>query len=50
LREEILAEPALTEVLSPGEIDAALDPQSYLGSSGAFVDRALDFYREEVGT
>ena len=50
LREEILAEPALTEVLSPGEIDAALDPQSYLGSAGAFVDRALDFYREEVGT
>lgn len=50
LREEILAEPALVEVLSPGEIDAALDPQNYLGSADAFVDRALDFYRKEVGT
>ena len=48
LREEILAEPALSEVLSPEEIDTALDPQSYLGSATAFVDRALDFYRKEV--
>ncbi|WP_207956260.1 class-II fumarase/aspartase family protein [Rubrobacter marinus] len=50
LREEILAEPALSDVLSPEELDAALDPQSYLGSAEAFVERALDFYRKEVGT
>ncbi|MFI0419313.1 3-carboxy-cis,cis-muconate cycloisomerase [Spongiactinospora sp. 9N601] len=27
--------------LTPAEIDAALDPAGYLGSAGAFVDRAL---------
>lgn len=48
LREELLAEPALREHLTPEEIDAALDPEHYLGSAGAFVDRALDLYRKEV--
>jgi 3-carboxy-cis,cis-muconate cycloisomerase len=33
--------------LSEEEIDRALDPAGYVGSSGAFVDRALDRYREE---
>ena len=46
-REELLAEPALREVLSPEDVDAALDPAAYLGSAGAFVDRALTKYREE---
>ena len=27
----------------------ALDPTSYLGSSDAFVERALDAYRSELG-
>ncbi|HSK99945.1 MAG TPA: 3-carboxy-cis,cis-muconate cycloisomerase [Rubrobacteraceae bacterium] len=48
LREELLAEPVLREALSPEEVDAALDPAGYLGSAGAFVDRALDMYRKEV--
>ena len=48
LRDEVLAEPALSEVLSPDRIDAALRPRSYLGSAEAFVERALDFYRKEV--
>ncbi len=48
LREELLAEPVLKEVLSEAEMDAALDPVGYLGSAGAFVDRALEFYRKEV--
>ena len=48
LREEILAEPALAGALSPEEIDAALDPRNYLGSSASFVDRALELYRKEV--
>jgi 3-carboxy-cis,cis-muconate cycloisomerase len=47
LREELLAEPALREVLSPEEIDAALDPARYLGSAEEFVDRALELYRGE---
>jgi 3-carboxy-cis,cis-muconate cycloisomerase len=48
LREELLADPVLEEVLSEEDIDAALDPAGYLGSAGAFVDRALDLYRKEV--
>jgi 3-carboxy-cis,cis-muconate cycloisomerase len=46
LREELLSEPRLGEILSEGEIDAALDPAHYLGSAGEFVDRALTLYRE----
>jgi 3-carboxy-cis,cis-muconate cycloisomerase len=48
LREELLAEPALEEALSEVDIDAALDPVGYLGSAGAFVDRALELYHKEV--
>ena len=48
LREELLAEPVLTEVLSEEDVDAALDPVGYLGSAGAFVDRALELYHKEV--
>jgi 3-carboxy-cis,cis-muconate cycloisomerase len=47
LREELLSEPRLGEVLSEEEIDAALDPANYLGAAGEFVDRALKLYREE---
>jgi 3-carboxy-cis,cis-muconate cycloisomerase len=46
LREEVLSEPRLGEVLSEREIDETLDPAHYLGSAGAFVDRALKLYRE----
>jgi 3-carboxy-cis,cis-muconate cycloisomerase len=46
-RDELLTEPDLREVLSAEEIDAALDPGRYLGSAGAFVDRALECYRKE---
>jgi 3-carboxy-cis,cis-muconate cycloisomerase len=46
LREELLSEPRLAEVLSEEEIDAALDPAHYLGSAGEFVDRALKLYSE----
>ena len=48
LREELLAEPVLKDVLSGEDIDAALDPAGYLGSAGKFVDRALNMYRKEV--
>jgi 3-carboxy-cis,cis-muconate cycloisomerase len=48
LREELLADPVLQEVLSAQDIDAALDPAGYLGSAGAFVDRALELYRKEM--
>ncbi len=48
LREELLKDPEISEALSEKEIDAALDPARYLGSTGTFVDRALDLYRREV--
>lgn len=47
LRERLLDEPELVGVLSEGELDALLDPAGYLGSAGAFVDRALEAYGEE---
>jgi 3-carboxy-cis,cis-muconate cycloisomerase len=47
LREELLAEPTLREMLTPEELDAALDPARYLGSAEVFVDRALELYRKE---
>ncbi|HEX2729696.1 MAG TPA: 3-carboxy-cis,cis-muconate cycloisomerase, partial [Rubrobacteraceae bacterium] len=48
LREVLLQDTELREVLSEGEIDTALDPARYLGSAGEFVDRALKLYRQEV--
>jgi 3-carboxy-cis,cis-muconate cycloisomerase len=47
-REELLSELVLREHLSACEIDAALNPARYLGSTGAFIDRAMDLYRKEV--
>jgi len=49
-RDELLAEPVLRERHSAEEIDAALDPTCYLGSTRVFIDRALSRYREEVQT
>jgi 3-carboxy-cis,cis-muconate cycloisomerase len=48
LREELLSDPMLENVLSAEDLDAALDPAGYLGSAGAFVDRALELYRREM--
>ena len=48
LREELLEDAELGQVLSENDIDAALDPERYLGSAEVFVDRALDLYHKEV--
>jgi 3-carboxy-cis,cis-muconate cycloisomerase len=48
LREALLAVPRVG--LAPDELDAALDPTGYLGSAEAFVERALDLYRQQGGT
>ena len=48
LRDALLADPR-TE-LTEAELDAALDPTGYLGSADAFVERALDLYRQRGGT
>ena len=43
-RAELVGDPGIT--LSSEQIDRVLDPQSYLGSAEAFVDRALALYRD----
>jgi 3-carboxy-cis,cis-muconate cycloisomerase len=45
LRTAVLGEDEITSALSEEEIDRALDPVAYLGSSGVFVDRAMDGFR-----
>jgi 3-carboxy-cis,cis-muconate cycloisomerase len=41
---------ALDAGLAPAEIEALVDPTTYLGSAGAFVDRALARYDTETAT
>jgi 3-carboxy-cis,cis-muconate cycloisomerase len=45
LRDQLVGDEAVGGELSEEEIDLALDPAGYLGSAGAFVDRALERYR-----
>ena len=45
LRELLSDDPEVRAHLSAEEVDAALDPASYLGSAGALVDRALAAHR-----
>jgi 3-carboxy-cis,cis-muconate cycloisomerase len=47
LREALRGEPRAG--LTAEEIDTLLDPDGYLGSAGAFVDRALALYEENAG-
>jgi 3-carboxy-cis,cis-muconate cycloisomerase len=46
LRQAALEDGEVRAVLSPEEIDNALDPAWYLGSTDAFIERALAAYRE----
>ena len=46
-RDVLLADTRVTEHLSAPEIDAALDPRSYIGSAEELVDRALSEYESE---
>jgi 3-carboxy-cis,cis-muconate cycloisomerase len=45
-----LADPRVSGVLSAAEVSRALDPATHLGSTDAFIDRALATYRRAVGT
>jgi 3-carboxy-cis,cis-muconate cycloisomerase len=45
-RDELIADEGVGRALSREEIDRALDPAAYLGSTDAFIDRALSRYRE----
>ncbi len=42
------AETAITAHLSPQEIDRALDPQAYLGSANAMIDKVLGEARKQI--
>ncbi len=46
LRQVALEDTGVSAVLSPDEIDRAFDPGAYLGSTDAFINRALEAYRE----
>ncbi|MGN6701032.1 MAG: 3-carboxy-cis,cis-muconate cycloisomerase, partial [Thermomicrobiales bacterium] len=41
LRQALLADEQVRAALTPAAIDHALDPATYLGSTNAFIDRAL---------
>jgi len=44
-RTGLLADPAITSVLSADEVDRLLDPAGYLGATSTFIDRALQAHR-----
>jgi 3-carboxy-cis,cis-muconate cycloisomerase len=44
LRDELIGDEAVGDVLGVGGVEGALEPLGYLGSAEAFVDRALDRY------
>lgn len=46
LRQAALADAQVRAMLTPEEIDRALDPSGYLGSTDVFINRALEGYRE----
>ncbi len=46
LRQVVLEEEPVLRILSLEEIDRALDPGAYLGSTNVFIDHALASYRE----
>jgi 3-carboxy-cis,cis-muconate cycloisomerase len=46
LRQAAIEEVQVNTVLSPNEINQALDPSHYLGSTDVFIDRALAYYRK----
>lgn len=46
LRQVLLEDAHVRAILSSEEIDQALDPTRYLGSTDAFIDRALEAYHE----
>jgi len=50
LREAAMADEQIRAVVTEDEIDQALDPAGYLGSTEAFIDRALARYREVRAT
>ena len=48
LRDELLADPAVTTHLTAADLDEALEPARYLGATQVFIDRALAAYRSAI--
>lgn len=46
LRDVVIEEELVLRILSPEEIDRALNPSTYLGSTNVYIDNALESYRE----
>ena len=46
LLDVVLEEESVLSVLSQEEVDRALDPSAYLGSTNVFIEHALESYRE----
>ena len=45
----LLADPAVAAVISAAEVEELLEPAGYLGSTDAWIDRALARHREHAG-
>jgi 3-carboxy-cis,cis-muconate cycloisomerase len=50
LHQVALHDPQIRAVLSPAELDHALDPTTYMGSADAFITRALTTYHNLLST
>jgi 3-carboxy-cis,cis-muconate cycloisomerase len=50
LRQVALEDARVCAILSPETIDRVLDPAEYLGSTDAFIDRALEHYKVVLGS
>jgi 3-carboxy-cis,cis-muconate cycloisomerase len=46
-RELLMADSAITQHLTPAELDAALEPAAYLGAAEALIERALTAYERD---
>ena len=46
MAEALLADPAVTAVVSAADISALLEPETYLGVSDTWIDRARAYHRE----
>jgi 3-carboxy-cis,cis-muconate cycloisomerase len=49
LRDQLVADPDVRQVLSVEELDEALDPANWLGSSDTFIDQALARHDQVAG-
>jgi hypothetical protein len=49
LRDILLAEPGVSDILDGTAVDRLFDPAGYLGESAAYIERALARYPASAG-